>query len=189
LDVVTRRGTPRREMVNVSIARRYARALLDASGAAADQVLAELQGFVLALQSSPELNDVISNPAYSGAQRKAVLEGLLTAKPLNAALANTLRLLNDRSRLANLPDIARVYRDLVDVRMGRVRGKVTSATPLNPAQLKALEDSLQKLTQRDVLLEASVDKKLLGGMTAQVGSVVYDGSLRNQLQQLARDLK
>ncbi len=176
-------------MVNVSIARRYARALLEASGAAADQVLAELQSFVLTLESSPELNDVISNPAYSRAQRQAVLEGLIAAQPMNVSLANTLRLLNDRNRLAHVGDIARVYRDLVDVRMGRVRGKVTSATALNPGQLKALEDSLQKLTQRDVLLETKVDPKLLGGMTAQVGSVVYDGSLRNQLDQLARDLK
>ena len=176
-------------MVNVSIARRYARALLEASGAAADQVLAELQGFVLTLESSAELNDVFSNPAYARAQRQAVLEGLLTAKPLNVALANTLRLLNDRNRISNAGDIARVYRDLVDVRMGRVRGKVTSATPLDAAQLKAVEESLQKLTQRDVLLEATVDKRLLGGMTAQVGSLVYDGSLRNQLEQLARDLR
>src|SRR5688500_6213833 len=60
-DVGGRRGTPRGEMVNVSIARRYARALLEASGPAADQVLAELQGFVLTLESSAELNDVISN--------------------------------------------------------------------------------------------------------------------------------
>lgn len=176
-------------MVNVSIARRYARALLEASGPAADQVLAELQEFVVALESSKELNDVISNPAYSRSQREAVLEALLTARPPNVALANTLRLLNDRNRLAQVGDIARLYRDLVDVRMGRVRGKVTSATPLDAAQLKAVEESLQKLTQRDVLLEAKVDKKLLGGMTAQVGSVVYDGSLRNQLDQLARDLK
>ncbi len=176
-------------MVNVSIARRYARALLESSGAAADQVLAELQQFVLMLQGSSELNDVISNPAYSRSQREAVLEGLLKASPVNVTLANTLRLLNDRNRLHNLADIARLFRDLVDVRMGRVRGKITSATPLDGGQLKALEESLQKLTQRDVLLEAKVDKRLLGGLTAQVGSIVYDGSLRNQLDLLARELK
>lgn len=176
-------------MVNVSIARRYARALLETSGAAADQVLAEVQQFVLTMESSAELHDVLSNPAYSRDQRQAVLEGLLKANPLHPSLANTLRLLNDRNRLRNLPDIARVYRDLVDVRMGRVRGKVTSATALDAGQLKQLEDSLQRLTQRDVLLEAKVDQRLLGGLTAQVGSTVYDGSLRNQLDQLARELK
>lgn len=176
-------------MANVSIARRYARALLEASGAAADQVLAELQTLVATLDSSPELKDVFSNPAYSRTQRNAVLESLLKANPVPVSLGNAMRLLNDRNRLDSLADIARVYRDLVDVRMGRVRGKVTSAKALDAGQLKALEDSLQKLTQRDVVLEAKVDASLLGGMTAQVGSVVYDGSLRNQLNQLARDLK
>jgi len=175
-------------MVNVSIARRYARALLEASGAAADQVLAELQQFALTLEGSSELFDVISNPAYSRSQRQAVLEALLAAQPLNVALANTLRLLNDRSRLSHVSDIVRVYRDLVDARLGRVRGKVTSAKALDAGQLQALGASLRKLTQREVLLEAKVDPRLLGGLTAQVGSVVYDGSLRNQLELLARGL-
>lgn len=176
-------------MANVSVARRYARALLDAAGASADQVLSELQQLVAALDGSAEVKDLFSNPAYSRSQRNGVLEGLLKASPVQPALANTLRLLNDRNRLDSLADIARVYRDLVDVRMGRVRGKVTSAKPLDAGQLKALEHSLQKLTQRDVLLEAKTDPSLLGGVTAQVGSVVYDGSLRNQLNQLARELK
>lgn len=176
-------------MANVSIARRYARALLDAAGASADQVLSELQQLVAALDASPDLKDVVNNPAYSRTQRNAVLEAILKANPVQPSLGNALRLLNDRNRLDSLADIARVYRDLVDVRMGRVRGKVTSAKPLDATQLKALENSLQKLTQRDVLLEAKTDPNLLGGITAQVGSVVYDGSLRNQLNQLARDLK
>lgn len=176
-------------MVNVSIARRYARALLESAGPAADQVLALLQNFVLTLQSSAELADVVSNPAYSKAQRRAVVEGLLSGSEMEPVLANTIRLLNDRNRLNQLGDVARVYRDLVDVRMGRVRGKVTSATPLNDAQLKSIGDSLEKLTQRNVLLEAKVDQAILGGITAQVGSFVYDGSLRAQLETLARDLK
>ena len=176
-------------MANVSIARRYARAILEAAGASADQVLSELQALVVALEGSAELKDLFSNPAYSRAQRNGVLESILKSNPVQPALANALRLLNDRNRLYSLADITRIYRDLVDVRMGRVRGKVTSAKPLGADQLKALEDSLQKLTQRDVLLEAKTDPSLLGGVTAQVGSVVYDGSLRNQLDQLARELK
>jgi F-type H+-transporting ATPase subunit delta len=176
-------------MVNVSIARRYARALLESAGPAADKILVSLQQLVLALQSSTELTDVVNNPAYSKAQRLAVVEGLIKASDLDPVLANTIRLLNDRNRLGQLGDVARVYATLVDARMGRVRGKITSAVPLDDAQLKTLGASLEKLTQRSVLLETKVDKALLGGITAQVGSFVYDGSLRNQLQTLANDLK
>lgn len=176
-------------MVNVSIARRYARALLESSGAAADTVLAQLQSFVLVLKSSAELADVVTNPAYTRTQREHVVEGLLKAQAVEPVLGNLLRLLNERNRLNQLEDVSRVYRDLVDVRMGRVRGKISSATPLSPEQLQQIGDSLKKLTQREVMLEAKVDKSLLGGVTAQVGSVVYDGSLRNQLDELARTLK
>lgn len=177
-------------MVNVSVARRYARALLDAAGPQAEEVLKQLQGLVASMAQSTELADVVSNPAYSHAQRQAVVEKMLAmGGQVAPALHNVIKLLNDRSRLAFLPDIARVYRDLVDARLGRVRGTVTSASPLNNEQLKQMEQSLEKLTQRNVELEAKVDKALLGGATAQVGSVLYDGSLKNQLSVLAQQLK
>jgi F-type H+-transporting ATPase subunit delta len=176
-------------MVNVSIARRYARALLESSGADADKVLASLQEFVLALQGSTELTDVVNNPAYSRAQRLAVVEGLINGSALQPVLANTIRLLNDRNRLGQLGDVARVYAGLVDAKLGRVRGRITSATPLSESQLKGIAASLEKITQRQVLLDAKVDRAVLGGITAQVGSFVYDGSLRNELETLARDLK
>ncbi len=177
-------------MVNVSIARRYARALLEASGAQADAVLKSLELFVQALQSSSELTDVVQNPAYTRAQKTAVLESMLkTQADMPVALANTLRLLVDRSRMQFLPDVARLYRDMVDVKVGRVRGRITSAKPLSADQLKQLETTLETITQRDVVIEATVDPKVLGGVSAQVGSVVYDGTLKTHINLLGRSLR
>jgi F-type H+-transporting ATPase subunit delta len=177
-------------MVNVSIARRYARALLEASGPAADAVLAQLEGFVSALQESQELADVVNNPAYTVSQRKAVVEKLIAAAgEVNPALVSTLKLLTERGRFGTLPDIARVYRDLVDVRLGRLRGRITSASPLAADALQKIEQSLEKMTQRDVVLEARTDPKLIGGATAQVGSTLYDGSLRAQLDDIKNRLR
>jgi F-type H+-transporting ATPase subunit delta len=177
-------------MVNVSIARRYARALLEAAGPAADQVLSQLEGFVGALSSSAELADVVNNPAYTVSQRKAVVEQLIVAAgEVNPALVSALKLLTERGRFGTLPDIARVYRDLVDQRMGRLRGRITSAAPLSQEALTQLEQSLEKMTQRDVVLEAKTDPRLIGGATAQVGSTVYDGSLRAQLDDIRNRLR
>lgn len=179
-------------MVNVSIARRYARALLDvaAEGNRTDAVADQLSAFVKALEQNRELSDVFLNPAYTRAQRNQVVESLIkmmgTVEP---TLANTLRLLVDRNRLIYLPDIARVYREMADARAGRVRGHVTSATKLPPETLEMLRKNLQQITQRDVILESKEDPKLLGGMSAQVGSVLFDGSVRTQLEQLRRELK
>ncbi|HSP77388.1 MAG TPA: ATP synthase F1 subunit delta [Myxococcaceae bacterium] len=179
-------------MVNVSIARRYARALLDVATEAgrADAVSEQLNTFAGALAQNRDLADVLFNPAYTREQRTRVIEALLQAfSPVEPALANTLRLLVDRNRLGYLPDISRLFRDMADAQAGRVRGQVTSATPLSPDALKQLTAQLQVLTQRNVVLETRVDPSVLGGVAAQVGSTLYDGTLRTQLEQLRRELK
>ena len=180
-------------MVNVSIARRYARAILDvaAEGNRTDAVAEQLNAFAAVVGKSAELSDVLLNPAYSRAQRNRVVEALLQAMPSPAepALANALRLLVDRNRLGYLPDIARLYRDMADARAGRVRGQVTSAVPLSADAVAQLQQSLQQLTQRSVVLETKVDPSLLGGVAAQVGGTLYDGTLRTQLEQMRRGLK
>ena len=176
-------------MSNVSIARRYAKALLDVAGTQADSVLSQLSNFVKLMDKSDELKELMTNPRYSLAQRSAVLEGLLRATSgVDAALGNLLRLLVSRNRLSHLADIARVYRDLADDRAGRLRGKVTSAVALSAEGLKKLEKSLEKLTQRNVVLETAIDPSVLGGVATQVGSVLYDGTLRAQLQDIRRTL-
>jgi F-type H+-transporting ATPase subunit delta len=178
-------------MVNVSVARRYARALLEASAPGAVVGIADQLGRLADLMSSnPALADVIRNPAYSRAQRHGVMEGLIQIlKPESAVLPNFLRLLVDRHRVAMLPDIARLFRDMADEKAGRVRGVVVSAIPLDPQAIRQLEQTLSRLVQKDVVLETRVDRDVLGGVSTQVGSVVYDGTLRTQLDDLKRALQ
>ena len=179
-------------MVNVSISRRYARALLEVSSESgkADVVAEQLSTFVTAFQTHRDLADVLLNPAYTREQRTAVIDALIVAVgPLEPGLANTLRLLVDRNRLGFLPDIARLYRDMADAQAGRVRGHVTSATALTPEALEGVRSALQKLSGRNVVLETRVDPALLGGVSAQVGSLLYDGSLKTQLELMRRELK
>jgi F-type H+-transporting ATPase subunit delta len=179
-------------MRNVSIARRYARALLEVASerGSVDRVTDQLTGFARAVQQNPDVADVLANPAFTRAQRMAVMDGLVrVAGDVDPSVVNLLRLLVDRSRFAYLSDIARVYRDLADAMAGRVRGKVTSARPLDGQVLSRLEQSLERLLQRDVVLDAQVNPKLIGGVAAQVGSVLYDGSLRTQLEELRRTLR
>jgi len=179
-------------MQNLSIARRYARALIDvaAEAGALDPVASQLDTLSTLMGDSAELRDVLLNPAYSREQRGAVLGGLLKLIPkLEPSVNSLVQLLLDRQKFAALPEIARLYRDMADARAGRVRGKVTSASPLAADALRNVEQALEKLVQRDVVLEAKVDPALLGGVSAQVGSIVYDGSLRTQLEDLRRTLK
>ncbi len=179
-------------MPNVSVARRYARALLDvtAEAHALDVVSAQLTMFVAAIELNQELNDILVNPAYSRSQRTAVVDAVMSAMGTShPLLVSTIRLLTDRNRLDTLPDIARQFRDMADARAGRVRGRVTSATPLPADLVRRIEEALERLTQRNVVLETRVDPSVLGGVSAQVGSFLYDGTLRTQLETMRRQLK
>jgi F-type H+-transporting ATPase subunit delta len=179
-------------MVNVSVARRYARALLDvaAEAKAVDRVADQLTALAGAIEGSDELRDVLQNPAYTRTTRRAVLESVAkSAHASDPALHNLLMLLIDRDRTRYLADIARIFRTLADARAGRVRGQVTSAVALSKDALAHLSKALEKVTQRNVVLEARVDPGLIGGVSAQVGSVLYDGSIRTQLEEMRRQLK
>jgi F-type H+-transporting ATPase subunit delta len=180
-----------RAMVNVSVARRYARALLEAgSGTDADRLAAQLDTLNEAVNSHPELKDFLANPTHTPAQLRAVMDALIQRLPVDAEpLPRFLRLLVDRRRLASLPDIARQFRGLADERAGRIRGKVVSATPLEADTLRQLEQALQSITHAQVVLQAEVDPSVLGGVSAQVGSVLYDGTLRTGLDEIRRALK
>jgi F-type H+-transporting ATPase subunit delta len=66
---------------------------------------------------------------------------------------------------------------------------VVSAIPLDPPSIRQLEQTLSQLVQKQVVLETRVDREVLGGVSTQVGSVVYDGTLRTQLDDLKRALQ
>ena len=178
-------------MVNVSVARRYARALLEASSdGAVVGIVDQLSALAGLLASNPALADVIVNPAYSRAQRHGVVDGLIQLlKVESTVLRNFLRLLVDRNRLAMLPDVARLFRDMADEKAGRVRGTVVSAIPLDPQSIRQLESTLSQVLQKQVVLETRVDREILGGVSTQVGSVLFDGTLRSQLDDLKRALQ
>jgi F-type H+-transporting ATPase subunit delta len=178
-------------MVNVSVARRYARALLEAGTEAdTDRVLAQLESLTELVQARGELASFLADPTYTRAQQHAVLDVLIQKLPIDAEpLPRFLRLLIDRRRLGALSSIARQFRDLADVRAGRVRGKVVSATPLAPETLQKLEQALASVTNAKVLLQTEVDPSVIGGISTQVGSVLYDGTLRTGLEEIRRALK
>jgi F-type H+-transporting ATPase subunit delta len=178
-------------MIVGSIARRYAKALF---GLALEQgrvepwsdALVALQG---AIDGSADLQDVLENPVYSKEQRRAVVGQLAQALRLDADPANLLALLAERNRLGYLARIVQTFRELADAKLGRVRAKVTSAAPIDDASANAMALRLAGAANAKVIVEREVDPSLLGGVVAQVGSLVFDGSVRTQLEDLRRQLK
>jgi len=178
-------------MIMGSVARRYAKALfsLAVEMGRVEPWSESLQSLNEAVEGSPDLLEVLSNPVYSREQRRAIVEKLAAALRLESEPANLLFLLGDRNRLGYLSAIVATFRTLADGHLGRVRAKVTSAVPLDASAAQAIADRLSQATKATVLLDRDVDPALLGGVVAQVGSLVYDGSVRTQLEDLRRQLK
>ncbi len=174
-----------------AIARRYARALFSLSVEMnrVEPWAKGLDAIHAALAGSADLRVVLTNPVYSKEQRRAVVEALSSALSLEKEPASLLALLADRNRLSHLAAVAGVFRDLADRHLGRLRAKVTSAVPLDDAAAKAIAEKLSQATKAQVLLDRVVDPAILGGLVTQVESLVYDGSVRTQLEDLRRHLK
>jgi F-type H+-transporting ATPase subunit delta len=104
-------------------------------------------------------------------------------------MVNFLRLLVDRQRIGDLPQIARSFRAMVDQQAGRLRATVTSAGPLADDEVARVRDAIARMTGRTVVLESRTDPALIGGVVAQVGATQLDGSLRTQLERMREELK
>jgi F-type H+-transporting ATPase subunit delta len=178
-------------MVTGSIARRYAKALfsLAVEGDRVEAWSDALLALKAALLGSAELRDVLENPVYAKEQRRALVAALSGALALDPEPTSLLALLADRNRLGHLAALVDHFRDLADARLGRIRAKVTSAVPLTDEAAQAIALRLAAGARAKVLLEQAVDPDLLGGVVAQVGNLVFDGSLRAQLEALRRSLE
>ncbi len=99
-----------------------------------------------------------------------------------------LKLLVDKDRLRYIQPISVVYRELADELSNRIRARIRAAFALSPEEEAALRKQLSTATGKEVVLEIETDKTLLGGLKAQLGSAIWDGSVRNHLESLREKL-
>ena len=164
-------------------ANRYAKALLEVLYPdSAELGLEQLVKFSSLLNAQSEMRQLFENPTVAADRRKSVFDGIADALAYDGRVRNFINLLIERNRLDLLSAVIRSYQGLLDEKLGLVRAHVTSASPLDSAQQRAIAAKLETVTGKKVRVELSVDPTLLGGVVAQVGSTIYDGSLRQQLQ-------
>jgi F-type H+-transporting ATPase subunit delta len=177
-------------LIGGAVARRYAKALADvaAGSQALEPVQDDLRAFVRLLTEQRELRQFIANPAIARKEAVAAVTDIARALGLRPLAVRFLTLLVESGRLGALEPILRAYEEQVDGRLGRVRATVTWAAPLPEAEQAALRQRLAAVTGKTVYLDARTDPALLGGVVAQIGSQVYDGSLRTQLRRMREEL-
>jgi F-type H+-transporting ATPase subunit delta len=170
-------------------ATRYAKALLDVLYPnRAEMGREQLIKFASVLAQQSDARLVLENPTVSPEKRKELLNKIGDALTLDAPIRNFLGLLVERNRLDLTDEIVSTYEALLDEKLGVVKARITSALELDSRQREEVAARLQTLTGKKVRMEVSVDPSLIGGLVAQVGSTIYDGSIRQQLQTFRKSL-
>lgn len=170
-------------MKDTATARRYAKALAATVGdpAALEKAAAELALFAGVVEQSHALRSVMQNPAVREEAKTAILEEVLTRMGASAVTARILSLIRARGRLALVRRIAEEAERIAFERMGKTRVEVVSATALSDADKAELAKRMSALSGKEAVVTTRVDPSLIGGVVARIGSVVYDGSVKNQL--------
>ena len=166
--------------------RRYARALFSLASEEnrVSGVREELRRLGAALEASPELRAVLVQPLVPAAERRRVLEAVAEKLAASSLLQRFYAFLIDQRRLISFEAIEAEFVRLADEAAGRAKARVRTAQALSAEQLARLARALTARAGRTIELEVEVDPTLVGGLVAQLGDTVYDGSLKTQLSQL-----
>jgi F-type H+-transporting ATPase subunit delta len=180
-------------MTTSAVATRYANALADvvtagSSGVRPADALEELRGFAAALASSIELHNALTSPAVPPGRKRAVVGRIADELKVSRIVRNFLFVLIDHRRIASLAAVVHSFETILDERLGFARADVTSAAQLGENQRTALNTQLERLTGKRIRMHFAVDPSLVGGVVARIGSTVYDGSVRGQLDAMGRRL-
>jgi F-type H+-transporting ATPase subunit delta len=167
---------------------RYARAL---AAVIADQKLnmvatqGQLNDFVATLDASVELREVLQNPSIPEPQKLGVLDAIAAKAGMSKVVRNFVALIAHHERLHELREMVADLAGLADEQSRVAEAEVVSAYPLDAPNRELLEKEIAKLTGgQQVRAVYREDASLLGGAVVRIGSTVYDGSVRAQLQQL-----
>jgi F-type H+-transporting ATPase subunit delta len=167
---------------------RYARAL---AAVISDQKLdviatqGQLNDFVDTLEASAELREVLQDPSIPEPQKLKVLDAIAGKSGMSKTVRNFIAVIAHHQRLHELRGMVAAYDMIADENASVTEAEIVSALPLDEQNRKLLEDKISALTgQHQVHATYKEDATLLGGAIVTVGSTVYDGSIRAQLQQL-----
>lgn len=171
---------------------RYARALaavVNEQKLDINATCAQLQNFMALFESSAELREVLINPSIPERQKLGVLDALAARIGFSRPVRNFIALVSSHDRLHELQEMIAAFRVIADEEARIAEAEVTSAHPLDQGSRRLIEQKIADLTGEDrVKASYREDKSLLGGVIVRVGSTVYDGSVRAQLQQLKQRL-
>jgi F-type H+-transporting ATPase subunit delta len=168
----------------------YANALADIALAqgAAEPALRQLIDFRDAYAESPELRNFLATPAVDSEAKHGVIEKLVARLGASKIVRNFLFVIADHGRMHFLPEIVEAFQEVVRKRQGISDAEIFSAVELSAAQKAEFAFTLERMTGQRIEAKYSLDPSLLGGAVVRIGDAIYDGSVRNRLNEMRSKL-
>ncbi len=169
-----------------TVAKRYARALVELADSknTVDKTKEDFAAFVAAVEAVPAMQKLFSSPVFTPENKKVVIKELsakLNMQPLSQRFVEHLA---ETGRIRYINDVHEAFLAILSEKQNRAAVRLTTATTVNSGDLEDIKKKLEALTGKQVDIDAKVDVSLIGGAKAQIGSTIYDGSIKNQLSKL-----
>ena len=170
-----------------SVASSYARAFVDVVLSAkldANRAISELHTLVGLLAESADLRRVWENPAIPAEQKRGLLDVIVQRDEISRPVRNLVAVLIDHRRVPFLKPIVQQVEREINQRLGFAEAEITSVRELSEGEKRTLEAQIEKVTGKKVRARYGQDASLLGGALVRVGSTIYDGSVKGQLEKI-----
>ncbi len=173
-----------------TIAKRYARALVELSEEkkSIDKTRADFAAFIGAVDAVPAMQKLFASPIFTPENKKAVIKDLSGKLNMQATSQRFVEHLAETGRIRYIKDVYQAFLDILAEKQNRALARVTTAVSLNNGDLADIKKKLEVLTGKQVDVDSKVDATLIGGALAQIGSVIYDGTIKNQLNKMRNQL-
>jgi F-type H+-transporting ATPase subunit delta len=174
-----------------TVANTYARAFADvvmANRLDAARTLEEAQQMAALVRENKALREVWENPSIPAEQKRAVLDGIVQRAGVTRPVRNLVAVVIDKGRMRFLGDIVAQFAEELNRRLGFADAEITTARSLSSGEMRTLEAELARVTGKRIRARYQQDRRILGGAIARVGSTVYDGSVKGQLERIRQQL-
>ncbi len=170
------------------IARRYAKALINLAEKEFENTGESLTALSDVYSNSTELSEVLSDTKVSSQIKQNVLKKILKKIKVSKLVDTFIRYLLAKRRIVLLPNIEQAFNLLLQEKLGRIEAGITVAQEISEVTIGKLEKAISMYSGKEVTVNITIDPAIIGGIVTRIGSVVIDGSIHTQLNQIRQSI-
>ena len=170
------------------IARRYAKALINLAEKDLENTGKSLTALADVYSNSTELSEVLSDTKVSSQIKQNVLKKILKKIEISKLVDTFIRYLLAKRRIVLLPNIERAFNLFLQEKLGRIEAGITVAQEISEVTVGKLEKAISRYSGKEVTVKITIDPAIIGGIVTRIGSVVIDGSIHTQLNQIRQSI-